>query len=157
MTTNRDAIAGFIWFDQSFKYRVFEFGAGIYSVLSSYLNGGIYTFSDPTRYYGKIINSPASFPSPYFSSGGSGQFINGYVFGSIDLMKSSLPFKFDLMLSFGRYQEYSAIVDYNVWNYKEMHFDVGVGYVFSKLTTPSTALYGQNLQSSFLLFAKFYY
>ena len=145
-----DALAGLLWFDQTFKYKIFDFGAGIYSIMSSYLNGGIYTFNDPSRFYGKTINFPTTFPSPYFSSGSAGQYLNGYIFGSIDLMKSSLPIKLDGMISFGRYQEYSIILDYNAWNYQNLHFNMGVGYVYSKLSAETG-------KSSFLLFGRFFY
>ena len=153
-----DGLAGLVWLDQTFGYRMFEFGAGIYSVISSYGNGGIYTFSDPTRYYGKVINAPMAFPSPYFSSGSAGQFLNGYIFGSIDLMKSSLPFRLDGMISFGRYQEYSLMLDYNAWKYRDMKLNVGLGYVFSKVAPSSIpGISTAGLQSSLLIFGKFYY
>lgn len=150
--------SGLIWLDQTFVYRVFEFGGGLYGIFSSNGNGGIYTFSDPTRYYGKIINAPGTFPSPYFSSDGVNQLVNGYIFGSIDLMKSALPFRIDGIITFGRYQEYSFLIDYDAWKYHNMKLNVGIGYVFSKVTSVlSSNPSNNNLQSSFLVFSKFSY
>lgn len=143
----KDAVAGLIWLDQNFTYKIFNMGVGVYGVLSSSKNGGIYTFSDPSRFYGKIINQPLDFPSPYFSE----QVVSGYLFGGIDLKKSqNMPIKIDGIISFGSYTEYSLIVDYNVWKKQNMQFDFGMGYVYSQLRQASAS-------NSLLFFGKFYY
>lgn len=142
-----DFVAGLLWLDQKFTYKIFDLGAGVYGVLSSKNNGGVYTFSDPSRFYGKIIHSPLEFSSPYFKE----QVISGYVFGGINLKNSkSIPIKIDGLIAFGKYTEYSLMIDYSVWKMQNMQFDFGMGYVYSQLRGSSSA-------SSLLFFGKFYY
>ncbi|MCE3037950.1 hypothetical protein [Helicobacter anatolicus] len=154
----KDSIAGLVWFDQLFRYRIFEFGLGVYGVIGSEKNGGIYTFSDPSRFYGKIINNPLEFASPYFTSNN----ITGYVFGSIDLSKNkNLPLKLDGMVSFGNYTEYSIVLDYNAWSSGNMKINTGIGYVYSKsrelALSGLTPTYVNNDTSSLIIFGKFFY
>lgn len=154
----KDSIAGLVWLDQAFSYRIFDFGAGVYSVIGSQNNGGIYTFSDPSRFYGKVVNNPMEFASPYFASNN----ITGYVFGSIDLSKNkNLPLKIDGMLAFGTYTEYSIVADYKVWSSGIMQFNAGLGYVYSKSKDIATntigVVHASRDTSSFILFGKFFY
>ena len=147
LLTPKDSLAGLLWLDQQFKYRIFEFGAGIYGVMGTHKNGGIYTFSDPSRFYGQVINQPLSFPAPYFRE----QILSAYLFGSIDLQKAKhLPIKIDGIVAFGGYNEYSLIASYNVLKMQNMQFDFGVGYVYSRVKATEG-------MSSLLFFGKFYY
>ncbi|STP12799.1 Uncharacterised protein [Helicobacter mustelae] len=161
----KDAFAGLLWFDQKFRYRIFEFGGGLIGVIGTKDNGGIYTLNDPSRFYGKIINSPTpqnkgvyNFASPYFASHN----FTGYIFGRIDLTKNkNLPIRIDGMAAFGTYTEYSIVADYKVWSYNNMNFNAGIGYVFSRLNRsafPNSAHPSSPVgTSSLILFGKFFY
>lgn len=140
-----DDSAGMIWIDQAFKYKIFNFGAGFYAVLGADGKGAIWTFNDRSRFYGRGINSPMV-PAVYFAN----STISGYVFGGLETSKVRV----DALAVFGNYQEYSLVADYKLWQYKNMKFNAGGGYVYSSSSKVLTNVIGS---SSLIFFGKFSY
>ncbi|WP_104748064.1 hypothetical protein [Helicobacter cetorum] len=135
--------AGLFMIDQTFKYKIFNFGMGFYIVPAPNNKGYLWTFSDRTKFYGRGINAPGV-PAIYFAN----STISGYVFGGLKTKRVRL----DAMIAFGDYQEYSLMSSYRIWTYKSLAFDAGGGYVYaynSKATRKSIG------SSSFVFFGKF--
>lgn len=139
-----DDSAGIIWIDQAFKHKIFNFGAGFYAVLGADGKGGIWTFNDRSRFYGRGINSPGV-PAVYFSN----STISGYIFGGLETNKVRV----DALAAFGNYQEYSLMADYKLWQYKNMKFNAGGGYIYSSSSKSSNTIGN----SSLVFFGKFSY
>ncbi|PAF41266.1 hypothetical protein BKH45_07770 [Helicobacter sp. 11S03491-1] len=139
-----DDLAGLIWIDQAFKHKIFNFGAGFYAILGADGKGSLWTFSDRTRFYGRGINSPGV-PATYFAN----STITGYLFGGLETNRV----KVDAMVAFGIYQEYSLMADYKVWQYRNMKFNAGGGYVYSYSSKAMNSIGS----SSLLFFGKFSY
>lgn len=139
-----DDSAGLIWIDEALKYKMFNFGAGFYAVIGADKKGSLWTFSDRTRFYGRGINSPGV-PATYFAF----NTLTGYVFGGLEVNKVRL----DAMVAFGNYQEYSLVADYKLWQYKNMKFNAGAGYVYSY----SSKVANNIGNSSLIFFGKFSY
>ncbi len=145
---NTDAVtsaknAGLFLIDQTFKYKIFNFGMGFYIVPARNNKGYLWTFNDRTKFYGRGINAPGV-PAIYFANSS----ISGYVFGGLKTRRVRL----DAMVAFGDYQEYSLMSSFRVWAYRGLSFDMGGGYVYaynSKATRKSLG------NSSFVFFGKF--
>ncbi|WP_459099753.1 hypothetical protein [Helicobacter pylori] len=136
--------AGLFLIDQTFKYKIFNFGMGFYIVPARNNKGGyLWTFNDRTKFYGRGINAPGV-PAIYFANSS----ISGYVFLGLKTKRVRL----DAMVAFGDYQEYSLMSSFRVWTYRGLSFDMGGGYVYaynSKATRKSLG------NSSFVFFGKF--
>lgn len=151
---------GLLWIDETLKYKIFNFGAGVYGVIGQEGKGSLYTFSDRTKFYGRGINSPGV-PAVYFANAS----VAGYLFGGLETNNVRV----DLMAAFGTYQEYSVMTDYKLWQRKNMKFNVGGGYVYSysSVASPAKPALGEKLavsggssnigSSSLVFFAKFSY
>ncbi|ADU84445.1 hypothetical protein [Helicobacter pylori] len=145
---NTDAVtstknAGLFLIDQTFKYKIFNFGMGFYIVPARNNKGYLWTFNDRTKFYGRGINAPGV-PAIYFANSS----ISGYVFGGLKTRRVRL----DAMVAFGDYQEYSLMSSFRIWAYRSLSFDMGGGYVYaynSKATRKSLG------NSSFVFFGKF--
>ncbi|GAA9696034.1 hypothetical protein VN0003_05090 [Helicobacter pylori] len=145
---NTDAITnakntGLFLIDQTFKYKIFNFGTGFYIVPARNNKGYLWTFNDRTKFYGRGINAPGV-PAIYFANSS----ISGYVFLGLKTKRVRL----DAMVAFGDYQEYSLMSSFRVWTYRGLSFDMGGGYVYaynSKATRKSLG------NSSFVFFGKF--
>ncbi|GAA8825244.1 hypothetical protein HpRN133_00290 [Helicobacter pylori] len=135
--------AGLFLIDQTFKYKIFNFGTGFYIVPARNNKGYLWTFNDRTKFYGRGINAPGV-PAIYFANSS----ISGYVFLGLKTKRVRL----DAMVAFGDYQEYSLMSSFRVWTYRSLSFDMGGGYVYaynSKATRKSLG------NSSFVFFGKF--
>ncbi|WP_120826130.1 hypothetical protein [Helicobacter pylori] len=135
--------AGLFLIDQTFKYKIFNFGTGFYIVPARNNKGYLWTFNDRTKFYGRGINAPGV-PAIYFANSS----ISGYVFLGLKTKRVRL----DAMVAFGDYQEYSLMSSFRVWAYRSLSFDMGGGYVYaynSKATRKSLG------DSSFVFFGKF--
>ncbi len=135
--------AGLFLIDQTFKYKIFNFGTGFYIVPARNNKGYLWTFNDRTKFYGRGINAPGV-PAIYFANSS----ISGYVFLGLKTKRVRL----DAMVAFGDYQEYSLMSSFRVWTYRSLSFDMGGGYVYaynSKATRKSLG------DSSFVFFGKF--
>ncbi|GAA7231982.1 hypothetical protein ID0463_13600 [Helicobacter pylori] len=135
--------AGLFLIDQTFKYKIFNFGTGFYIVPARNNKGYLWTFNDRTKFYGRGINAPGV-PAIYFANSS----ISGYVFLGLKTKRVRL----DAMVAFGDYQEYSLMSSFRVWTYRGLSFDMGGGYVYaynSKATRKSLG------NSSFVFFGKF--
>ncbi|CAJ99888.1 hypothetical protein [Helicobacter acinonychis] len=145
---NTDAVtsaknAGLFLIDQTFEYKIFNFGMGFYIVPARNNKGYLWTFNDRTKFYGRGINAPGV-PAIYFANSS----ISGYVFGGLKTKRVRL----DAMVAFGDYQEYSLMSSFRIWAYRSLSFDMGGGYVYaynSKATRKSLG------NSSFVFFGKF--
>ncbi|GAA9426998.1 hypothetical protein TH0950_07240 [Helicobacter pylori] len=134
---------GLFLIDQTFKYKIFNFGTGFYIVPARNNKGYLWTFNDRTKFYGRGINAPGV-PAIYFANSS----ISGYVFLGLKTKRVRL----DAMVAFGDYQEYSLMSSFRVWTYRSLSFDMGGGYVYaynSKATRKSLG------NSSFVFFGKF--
>ncbi|WP_100947929.1 hypothetical protein [Helicobacter pylori] len=135
--------AGLFLIDQTFKYKIFNFGTGFYIVPARNNKGYLWTFNDRTKFYGRGINAPGV-PAIYFANSS----ISGYVFLGLKTKRVRL----DAMVAFGDYQEYSLMSSFRVWTHRSLSFDMGGGYVYaynSKATRKSLG------NSSFVFFGKF--
>ncbi|PAF46859.1 hypothetical protein BKH46_06230 [Helicobacter sp. 12S02634-8] len=139
-----DDAAGLIWIDQTFKHKIFNFGLGFYAVPGADKKGSIWTFSDRSKFYGRGINSPGV-PAVYFANAT----VTGYFSGGLETNRV----KVDAMVAFGNYQEYSLMADYKVWQYRNMKFNAGGGYVYS-ISSKAPNSIGN---SSLVFFGKFSY
>ncbi|WP_235852994.1 MULTISPECIES: hypothetical protein [Helicobacter] len=140
----QEAQGGLFWIDQTFVYKIFNFGLGFYGVPASGQRGFFWSFDDKSKFYGRGINS-VGVPAIYFAN----DTYTGYLFGG---MKTS-KVRVDLMLAYGIYQEYSLMTNYKVWQYKKMILDAGIGYVYSY----SSKVVSNIGNSSLVLFTKFSY
>ncbi len=136
--------SGLFWVDQTFMYKIFNFGAGFYIVPSMSQKGFFWSFNDKSKFYGRGINS-VGVPAIYFAN----NTITGYIFGGMSTNKVRV----DAMLAYGVYQEYSLMTNYKIWQYKQMILDAGIGYVYSY----SSKVMNSIGNSSFVLFTKFSY
>ncbi|PAF48956.1 hypothetical protein BKH41_04835 [Helicobacter sp. 12S02232-10] len=139
-----DDLAGLIWIDQTFKYKLFNFGAGFYAVPGADKKGSLWTFNDRTKFYGRGINSPGV-PAVYFANAT----VAGYLFGGLETNRVRV----DAMVAFGNYQEYSLMADYKIWQHRNMKFNAGGGYVYSY----SSKVLNSIGDSSLVFFGKFSY
>ncbi|WP_285602480.1 hypothetical protein [Helicobacter sp. NHP22-001] len=146
---NTDAIkgndeAGLVMVDQTFMYKILNFGLGIYGVPAPNKKGFFWSFNDKTKFYGRGINA-MGVPAIYFANAT----ITGYIFGGLKTNRVRM----DAMVAFGDYQEYSLMTNYKVWQSKQMILDAGLGYVYSYSNKVKNTIGN----SSFVLFTKFSY
>ncbi len=148
----KDGLSALLWVEYKLNYNIFELGGGAFGVVGSRINGGIYTFTDPSYFYGKVINAPMQFPSPYFLSKSA----SAYGFGSIDFSTDkNLPMKLHGTISFGSYNEVSILLDYTAFEDKRLHLNLGAGYVYSHVLSIKDE--DNPFNSSLLFFSRFYY
>ncbi|WP_432706765.1 hypothetical protein [Helicobacter bizzozeronii] len=136
--------AGLFMIDQTFLYKIFNFGLGFYAIPAPNKKGYFWSFNDKTKFYGRGINS-IGVPAIYFANAT----MTGYVFGGMKTKRVRI----DAMIAWGDYQEYSLMTNYKIWNYKEMTLDAGIGYVYS-YSSKAVSNIGN---SSLVLFTKFSY
>lgn len=136
--------AGLFMIDQTFLYKIFNFGLGFYAVPAPNNKGYFWSFDDKTKFYGRGINS-IGVPAIYFANAT----MTGYLFGGMKTRKVRI----DAMVAWGDYQEYSLMTNYKIWKYKEMALDAGIGYVYSY----SSKAISNIGNSSLVLFTKFSY
>ncbi len=135
--------SGLFWIDQTFTYKIFNFGAGFY-IVPALGKGFFWSFNDKSKFYGRGINS-VGVPAIYFAN----NTITGYLFGGMGTKKVRV----DMMLAYGVYQEYSLMTNYKIWQYRKMILDAGIGYVYSRSSKVANTIGN----SSFVLFTKFSY
>lgn len=105
------------WADEEVRFKnLVKVGAGWYSVGK---HNGIYAINDRSRFYGTTYLTPTS--TNYFGQGVS----SWYVFAGIE----HEIINFDLLYANGNYNEFSAIVSWNVFKAKDLGLQIGGGYV----------------------------
>ncbi|PAF53595.1 hypothetical protein BKH42_05285 [Helicobacter sp. 13S00482-2] len=106
------------WADEEVRFKdMVKVGAGWYSVGKK---NGIYTINDRSRFYGVTYLTPGTYS--YFGQDAS----SWYVFAGFE----SEVINFDLLYANGDYNEFSAIVSWNVFKAKNnLALQIGGGYV----------------------------